>query len=320
MDKKARTAWIFSIISAVFFALSAVLSLITTIETVNSINSFYDKADYCSEEYFYDHAELKKCFYTYEDFRYEYYFDDDHYTDYDDYKNSAKKYGKHADYLKQSLPFYIIFTASFLASAVGAFISRKKSFPLPLLIAQILSWVASLLFLLTFASIFYVYIPSFYLTIFSVLGFVYITYCVLVSLDKIKRKSVLAKLFAIPLILNSVTIGYILNFLNDESNPFSIFSSIEIVLLVHAFIFYYIGVYVRHSTYKKRPKSIPPVAAPQPVAYSVPVTPVVPVAPVPQPAQQQNKADEIKQYKDLLDSGAITPEEFEAKKKQLLGL
>ena len=31
-------------------------------------------------------------------------------------------------------------------------------------------------------------------------------------------------------------------------------------------------------------------------------------------------ADELKKYKDLLDSGTITQEEFDAKKKQLLGL
>ena len=30
--------------------------------------------------------------------------------------------------------------------------------------------------------------------------------------------------------------------------------------------------------------------------------------------------DELKKYKDLLDSGIITQEEFDAKKKQLLGL
>ena len=30
-------------------------------------------------------------------------------------------------------------------------------------------------------------------------------------------------------------------------------------------------------------------------------------------------ADEIMKYKELLDTGVITPEEFEAKKKQLLG-
>ena len=34
----------------------------------------------------------------------------------------------------------------------------------------------------------------------------------------------------------------------------------------------------------------------------------------------QSSADELKKYKDLLDSGVITQAEFDAKKKQLLGL
>ena len=34
----------------------------------------------------------------------------------------------------------------------------------------------------------------------------------------------------------------------------------------------------------------------------------------------QSQADELKKYKELLDSGIITQEEFDAKKKQLLGL
>ena len=37
-------------------------------------------------------------------------------------------------------------------------------------------------------------------------------------------------------------------------------------------------------------------------------------------AQPLSSADEIKKFKDLLDSGVITQEEFDAKKKQLLGL
>ncbi|MBE6660954.1 MAG: SHOCT domain-containing protein [Ruminococcaceae bacterium] len=37
-------------------------------------------------------------------------------------------------------------------------------------------------------------------------------------------------------------------------------------------------------------------------------------------AQQSSPADELKKYKDLLDSGAITQEEYDAKKKELLGL
>ncbi len=36
------------------------------------------------------------------------------------------------------------------------------------------------------------------------------------------------------------------------------------------------------------------------------------------PVDQTSKADEIKKYKDLLDSGIITQEEFEAKKSELL--
>lgn len=47
-------------------------------------------------------------------------------------------------------------------------------------------------------------------------------------------------------------------------------------------------------------------------------------APTPTPVtnitQAQSSADEIKKFKELLDSGIITQEEFDAKKKQLLGL
>ena len=39
-----------------------------------------------------------------------------------------------------------------------------------------------------------------------------------------------------------------------------------------------------------------------------------------QSSQQTSAADEIKEFKELLDMGAITQEEFDAKKKQLLGL
>ena len=52
---------------------------------------------------------------------------------------------------------------------------------------------------------------------------------------------------------------------------------------------------------------------------SKPVTATTPVATIKQEIPQSN-ADELKKYKDLLDSGVITQEEFDAKKKQLLGL
>ena len=39
-----------------------------------------------------------------------------------------------------------------------------------------------------------------------------------------------------------------------------------------------------------------------------------------QQKEEQSSAAQIKEFKELLDSGAITQEEFDAKKKQLLGL
>ena len=39
-----------------------------------------------------------------------------------------------------------------------------------------------------------------------------------------------------------------------------------------------------------------------------------------EPTVQSTSADELKKYKELLDSGAITQEEFDAKKKEILGL
>lgn len=39
-----------------------------------------------------------------------------------------------------------------------------------------------------------------------------------------------------------------------------------------------------------------------------------------QPAKTVTSADELRIYKDLLDSGAITQDEFDQKKKEILGM
>lgn len=58
-----------------------------------------------------------------------------------------------------------------------------------------------------------------------------------------------------------------------------------------------------------------------PAAAAVP-TPAAPPVPVPEaaPAPSAIPSDELTKLKELLDKGVITQEEFEAKKKQLLGL
>ena len=63
----------------------------------------------------------------------------------------------------------------------------------------------------------------------------------------------------------------------------------------------------------------PPQQPQQPQA--APYQPPVQAPPRPQAAPVvQDAADEIRKYKELLDMGAITQEEFDAKKRQLLGL
>ena len=45
-----------------------------------------------------------------------------------------------------------------------------------------------------------------------------------------------------------------------------------------------------------------------------------PVSPIIKQEIPQSQAEELKKYKELLDMGVLSQEEFDAKKKQLLGL
>ena len=48
--------------------------------------------------------------------------------------------------------------------------------------------------------------------------------------------------------------------------------------------------------------------------------PAPPAPPAPIVVKKDDKFDEVKKYKELLENGVITQEEFENKKKELLGL
>ena len=56
-----------------------------------------------------------------------------------------------------------------------------------------------------------------------------------------------------------------------------------------------------------------------PGAYGAPMNPAAPVAPA-APAAPVNVAEELAKYQQLLNSGVITQEEFDSKKKQLTGM
>jgi len=57
-----------------------------------------------------------------------------------------------------------------------------------------------------------------------------------------------------------------------------------------------------------------------PAAPTAPAAPAVPAAPAASAATEQDTIQALRSYKELLDSGIITQEEFDTKKKQLLGL
>lgn len=61
----------------------------------------------------------------------------------------------------------------------------------------------------------------------------------------------------------------------------------------------------------------PPAA---PVAYAAPAAPAASPAPAAAPVDVSTAADDLLKLKELLDAGILTQEEFDAKKKQLLGL
>ena len=64
---------------------------------------------------------------------------------------------------------------------------------------------------------------------------------------------------------------------------------------------------------------VAPTAAP--AAYAAPAAPVAPTpAPAAAPTSVSEAADDLLKLKELLDAGILTQEEFDAKKKQLLGL
>lgn len=63
---------------------------------------------------------------------------------------------------------------------------------------------------------------------------------------------------------------------------------------------------------------VAPTAAP--AAYAAPAAPVAPAPAPAAPASVSEAADDLMKLKELLDAGILTQEEFDAKKKQLLGL
>ncbi len=144
--------------------------------------------------------------------------------------------------------------------------------------------------------------------------------------EEVKEKSIIQKIWFIPgiirvLMLAAFPAEYIMEHwdafmgVGTESTAINaiIFSIEPVLMYLPLIVSEFLLCMWLASPYKK----IVPKKKPQPVQ---PVQPVVQYVPVMQPAAEPNAAQQLMEYKNLLDMGAITQEEFEAKKKQILGL
>lgn len=136
-----------------------------------------------------------------------------------------------------------------------------------------------------------------------------------------KEKNIIQKIWFIPIILRVFTLAsfpaeYIMDHwdgfigVNTESTVINalIYSIEPVLVYLPLIVSEFLLCLWLAGPYKKIVRKV---KKPQPVVQYVPVV---------QPAAEPNAAQQLMEYKNLLDMGAITQEEFEAKKKQILGL
>lgn len=100
----------------------------------------------------------------------------------------------------------------------------------------------------------------------------------------------------------------------DEEHPNEIDNAINLSLITEIIENYKNG--VQHEA----PQATPQPSQPSPQTKSQPPQAAVPTAPPAKAGLSVEAVETLKQFKELLDAEIITQEEFDAKKKQLLGL
>lgn len=169
-------------------------------------------------------------------------------------------------------------------------------------------------------------LPHIFVLTTSLLTFIFVLLLAIKSKQEQKEKTIIQKIWFIPCLIRVFTLvtfpaEYLMNhwdaFMGTSTESTLIYSfiySIEPVLIYLPLIVseFLLCMWLANPYKKPRKKK-----KPQPVQ---PVQPAIQYVPVMQPAAELNAAQQLMEYKNLLDMGAITQEEYEAKKKQILGL
>ncbi len=175
----------------------------------------------------------------------------------------------------------------------------------------------------------------------AVLSFALFLMIIAALLSSKKRKPVLPIIASVFFFINFVT--YIINVITNLTKYGEYGYTVNATVIGYAFLHLLLivamllfGIWMAHGKSPKAPKApnaeaVPTFTVPMPepepqpmIDYDAtvvlqPEMPNIPANTSPDTAQFDNAVDEIKRYKELLDIGAITEEEFNEKKKQLLG-
>ena len=319
-----------SIAAGVLFLIAAIMSGIGITSVSSKLSQMPEEPFIYSEDDFYKYAEPTMYYRSNGNGGEQCYgYQIDYFTfceDYEDYVYiTEREHEFRCKTLESSFAFLIVITVAFVISGIGTFVVRKKAFSIPFIIAQIGSFIATIGILINLIN------DSDEIHIIVVYG-IFALLCSLsyiVSLsENLKLKSIFAKLSVLHIIIN-IALYIVPAFLFILMLEYASFFAAPIVLsYIPAIIALSLCCANVRIMYKNsKPNST--IAAPrnyahaaQPVAYEYPAQFGI-RSQQPRYAAQSltpSAADELKKYKDLLDMGVITQEEFDAKKKQILGL
>jgi len=328
MKKKIRKL---SIAAGVLFLIAAVMSGIGITSVSSKLSEMPEEPYILSEAEFYEYAE-PTIYYTSNGnggeecygYQIDYFTFCEDYEDYVDIKEDDHK--RSCEILESSLAFSIVLTAVFVVSGIGAFIAKKKAFSVPFVIAQIGFFIAVTGILINLIND---DPDEFHIIVVYALFALLCSLSYIISLsENLKLKSIFAKLSVLHIIIN-IALYIVPAFLFILILQYDSFITTPLVLsYIPAIIAFSLCCANIHIIYKNskpnRTMVVPTNCAPvtQPVAYEYPAQSATPpkTTRTAAPALTPTAADELKKYKELLDMGVITQEEFDAKKKQILGL
>lgn len=323
--KKTAKSKVLSIAAGVLFLFAAIMSGVTVSSTASvkkAATGRYESDEFrLDEDYFYENAVIddymrfdengsewcegyKVGYWTYEDY-------DEYVSDADDI------YEEVCETLDSASLFSVVLTVAFILSGLGVFTEQKKPISVLFIVGQAMVFLTTILTLISFSD--GESDQSAIIAIYILLALLCILNYIIPLFKNYKSKSKTAEVFTIQILVNIILVVlpafFFIAMLNIDGSVGGLLI-VTYILAIIAFLLYCSSVRAGYKAVEASERAV------QQAVYE---TPTQAFAYDRQPnlvasSRSANATDEIKKYKELLDMGAITQEEFDAKKKQLLGL